>query len=76
MLLLADMLCLTHKIADRLSLIATCRLHDINPYDYLVDVRQRVGQHPAAQFAEMTPRLWKIHFAENPLRSPLDQSAR
>ncbi|WP_031599582.1 transposase domain-containing protein, partial [Ferrovum myxofaciens] len=29
------------------SLITTCRLHDINPYDYLVDVLQRVGQHPA-----------------------------
>jgi len=29
------------------SLIATCRLHDIDPYIYLVDVLQRVGQHPA-----------------------------
>ena len=28
------------------SLIATCRLHEIDPYDYLVDVLQRVGQHP------------------------------
>nr|WP_202796646.1 transposase domain-containing protein [Acidithiobacillus ferrivorans] len=29
------------------SLLTTCRLHDINPYDYLVDVLQRVGQHPS-----------------------------
>ena len=29
------------------SLIVTCRLHQIDPYDYLVDVLQRVGQHPA-----------------------------
>lgn len=57
------------------SLIATCRLHDINPYDYLVDVLQRVGQHPAARVAELTPRLWKIHFAANPLRSALDRGA-
>ncbi|HZP87861.1 MAG TPA: IS66 family transposase [Burkholderiales bacterium] len=53
------------------SLIVTCRLHQINPYDYLVDVLQRVAQHPAARVAELTPRLWKQHFAEHPLRSPL-----
>ena len=53
------------------SLIATCRLHDIDPYTYLVDVLQRVGQHPAADVAQLTPRLWKQHFADNPLRSDL-----
>ncbi|MGE4418184.1 MAG: IS66 family transposase [Marinobacterium sp.] len=53
------------------GLLTTCRLHDINPYDYLVDVLQRVGQHPASRVAELTPRLWKQHFAANPLRSDL-----
>jgi transposase len=53
------------------SLIATCRLQGIDPYTYLVDVLQRVGQHPAARVAELTPRLWKQHFAANPLRSDL-----
>jgi len=53
------------------SLIATCRLHDIDPYDYLVDVLQRVSEHPAADVAQLTPRLWKQHFADNPLRSDL-----
>lgn len=53
------------------SLIVTCRLHGIDPYDYLVDVLQRVGQHPASRVAELTPRLWKQLFADNPLRSPL-----
>ncbi len=53
------------------SLIVTCRLHQIDPYDYLVDVLQRVGQHPASRVHELTPRLWKPLFAENPLRSPL-----
>ncbi len=51
------------------SLLTTCRLHEIHPYDYLVDVLQRVGQHPA-RVAELTPRLWKQHFAAAPLRSP------
>jgi transposase len=53
------------------SLIVTCRLHGIDPYTYLVDVLQRVGQHPASRVAELTPRLWKQHFAANPLRSDL-----
>ena len=53
------------------SLISTCRLHDINPYDYLVDVLQRIDTHPAAKVHELTPRLWKEKFADNPLRSPL-----
>jgi transposase len=57
------------------SLIATCRLHGIEPYTYFVDVLQRVGQHPAARVAELTPRLWKQHFAAQPLRSDLHGTA-
>ncbi len=53
------------------SLITTCRLHEIDVYTYLVDVLQRVGQHPASRVAELTPRLWKQHFAANPLQSAL-----
>ena len=53
------------------SLLITCRMHAVNPYDYLVDVLQRVGQHPASEVHLLTPRLWKQHFANNPLRSPL-----
>ena len=53
------------------SLLVTCRLHGVDPYEYLVDVLQRVGQHPASRVHELTPRLWKTLFADNPLRSPL-----
>ena len=53
------------------SLLVTCKLHDVNPYDYLVDVLQRVGSHPASRVEELTPRVWKEHFADNPLRSDL-----
>ena len=53
------------------SLFVTCRLHDIDPYTYLVDVLQRVGEHPASRAAELTPRLWKQYFADNPLRSDI-----
>jgi transposase len=53
------------------SLIVTCRMHDIDPYTYLVDVLQRVATHPNARVAELTPRLWKQHFADQPMRSDL-----
>jgi transposase len=53
------------------SLIVTCRLHGIDPYTYLVDVLQRISEHPASRVAELTPRLWKQHFAANPLRSDI-----
>jgi hypothetical protein len=38
-------------------------------------VLQRVGQHPAARVAELTPRQWKTRFADNPLRSDLHRAA-
>jgi len=58
------------------SLIVTCRLQGIDPFTYLVDVLQRVGQHPASRVAELTPRLWKQHFAANPMRSDLYKTER
>jgi hypothetical protein len=54
------------------SLITTCVLHGIDPYTYLVDVLQRISIHPQAQLPELTPRLWKQHFAETPLGSWID----
>ena len=55
------------------SLIATSRLHQVDPYDYLVDVLQCVGQHPAADVAQLTPRLWAQHFGKAPLRSDISR---
>lgn len=57
------------------SLLATCRLHGIDATTYLIDVLQRVGQHPASRVAELTPRLWKQRFADQPLRSDLHGAA-
>jgi transposase len=53
------------------SLICTCKLHDVDPYTYLVDVLQRVSLHPASDVASLTPRLWKEKFAGSPMRSDL-----
>lgn len=49
----------------------TCRLHGIDPYTYLADALQRVAAHPASRVADLTPRLWKQHFADSPMRSDL-----
>lgn len=55
------------------SLLTTCRLHGVNPHTWLVDVLQRIAQHPASQVEELTPRRWKEKFADNPLLSDLDR---
>jgi len=52
--------------------LVTCKLHGINPHTYLVDVLQRINQHPASKTIELTPRVWKEKFAANPLRSDLE----
>ncbi|MBK6510571.1 MAG: transposase [Haliea sp.] len=53
------------------SLLATCRLQGVNPYTYLVDVLQRINVHPASKVIELTPRVWKEKFADNPMKSDL-----
>jgi hypothetical protein len=55
------------------SVLASCRLQGVDPYVYLVDVLQRIDTHPALEVQLLTPRLWKQHFAEHPLRSDLDR---
>lgn len=59
------------------SLLTTCRLQDVNPYDYLVDVLLRLPQHPVAELGELTPRRWqnylKTHFDNTPLRSDMQR---
>ena len=49
------------------SLLVTCKLHEIDPFTYLVDVLQRIGSHPAREVHLLTPRFWKEHFAADPI---------
>jgi transposase-like protein len=56
------------------SLLRTSRLQGVDAYTYLVDVLQRVENHPAREVHLLTPRLWKEHFDEHPLRSHIDAS--
>ena len=53
------------------SLLVTCKLHGVDPYTCLVDVLQRISEHPARRVSELTPRRWKSLFAHDPLPSAL-----
>ncbi|NKC15882.1 MAG: transposase [Gammaproteobacteria bacterium] len=55
------------------SLLVNCRLQDVDPYTYLVDVLQRVSLHPARDIHELIPRNWKERFGRNPLKASLDK---
>ncbi len=59
-------------VATSVPEAARSKLQGVDPYTYLVDVLQRVGEHPAARVIELAPRVWKTLFADNPLRSDLD----
>jgi transposase len=54
------------------SLIVSCKMLGVDPYAYLVDVLQRVADHPKSEIEKLTPRFWAQNYEENPLRSDLD----
>ena len=64
------------RVAVIQSLLVTCRLQGVDPYTYLVDVLQRVAEHPASRVGELTPREWKARFADNPMRSLLARAGQ
>ncbi|MBX7177030.1 MAG: transposase, partial [Saprospiraceae bacterium] len=41
------------------SLFATCKLHNINPYDWLIDVFKRINDHPINRIDELLPQNWE-----------------
>jgi transposase len=41
------------------SLIESCKMNGVNPFDYLKDVLVRVSTHPMSRIEELMPRLWK-----------------
>jgi transposase len=41
------------------SVVSTCRLHGVNPYEYIKDVLIRIQRHPASRIDELLPWNWK-----------------
>ncbi len=52
----------SHESAQRAamvySLFATCILHNINPYEWLIDVFNRINDHPINRIEELLPQNW------------------
>ena len=46
------------------SLVASCKLNDIDPFKYFRDVLARVSTHPADRIDELLPSEWKKRNAE------------
>jgi len=48
-----------HRTMVLLTLVQTCKAHQIDPFAYLRDIIDRVSTHPATRIDELTPRRWK-----------------
>jgi transposase len=51
------------------TLVSSCKLHNVDPYNYLVDVLQRINSHPARNVGELIPKIWKELFQHRTLSS-------
>ena len=49
----------SYRAAMIYSLFATCRYHNINPYDWLKDVLERMHLYTTTNMAELLPQNWK-----------------
>ncbi len=54
------------------TLLQTCRLQNVDPRTYLVDILQRMDDHPGKETYQLMPRLWKDEFGAEPIRSLVD----
>ncbi len=44
------------------SLVQSCKLVDVSPFDYLKDVLLRVATHPHLLIGQLTPKRWAETF--------------
>ncbi len=55
----------SHEAAQRsamlYSLLGTCKLHDINPFDWLREVLEKIGQHHVNKLRESLPAIAQTH---------------
>jgi len=41
------------------TIMSTCRIHDVNPYEYVKDVLIRIQHHPMSKLDELLPQNWQ-----------------
>lgn len=60
--------CGSHEAAKRAgmlySLIGTCKLHQVNPQEWLVDILTRISSHPINRIEELLPHNWSKQRSE------------
>lgn len=44
------------------SLVATAKLHEVEPFEYLRDIISRISDYPYQQIGDLLPANWKIKF--------------
>lgn len=49
------------KAAMLYSLLGTCKINNINPYEWLKDVFERIPSHPINKIQELLPHKWGTH---------------
>lgn len=47
------------RIAIIYSLLGTCKMNNINPYEWLKDVFERINDHPINKISQLLPHNWK-----------------
>jgi transposase len=47
------------RAANIYSLVASCKLNDIDPFAYFRDVLSRISTHPMEKIDELLPSNWK-----------------
>jgi len=62
------------KVATIMSLLITCQLHDIDPWEYFTDVATRISTHPQSKVADLIPRNWKLLFGKKTLETESSDS--
>lgn len=54
--------CGSHEAAKRAgmlySLLGTCKMHDVNPYEWLKDVITKLPTYPKNKINELLPHIW------------------
>ena len=48
-----------HRAMVLLTLVQTCKAHQVDPFAHLRDIIDRVSTHPMSRIDELTPRRWK-----------------
>jgi hypothetical protein len=56
------------------SLVQSCKLVDVPPFDYLKDVLLRVATHPHRLIGQLTPKRWAETFGNRVAAHPTDQA--